>query len=167
MQPSACASAGTGCGLAGVRFRPAGAADLDALLELLGGDSISSGRSGHSSEPTAAVVRAFEWIGRSADNELIVAERDGGVVGMLQLTLIPGLARGGMIRALIESVHVRADLRGNGIGAALMQHALQRARERGAGIAQLTSDRRRTDAHRFYDRLGFVASHLGMKLELG
>jgi GNAT superfamily N-acetyltransferase len=85
---------------------------------------------------------------------------------MMQLTLIPGLSRGGMRRALVEAVRVRADLRSRGIGAALMAHVEQRAKQAGCGLIQLTTDRQRLDAHRFYERLGYAASHVGMKKKL-
>jgi len=150
----------------GLRFRHACRADLRALLGLLDGDAINVAREGHTSVVTDAVAQAFAAIEASTSNQLIVAEQAGDVVGMLQLTLIPGLARGGRWRALVESVHVRADRRGHGIGAALMQYAMALARDAGAGIMQLTSDKRRVDAHRFYAQLGFVDSHVGMKREL-
>jgi GNAT superfamily N-acetyltransferase len=85
---------------------------------------------------------------------------------MLQLTLIPGLARGGMKRALVEAVRVRADLRGQRIGKTLMQHVEQRSKAAGCGLMQLTTDKQRLNAHRFYQRLGYQASHLGMKKKL-
>eukprot|EP01113_Clastostelium_recurvatum_P000184 TRINITY_DN1008_c0_g1_i2.p1 TRINITY_DN1008_c0_g1~~TRINITY_DN1008_c0_g1_i2.p1 ORF type:complete len:201 (+),score=50.91 TRINITY_DN1008_c0_g1_i2:126-728(+) len=88
------------------------------------------------------------------------------VAGTLQLTFIPGLSRGGMLRAQIEAVRVRADERGTGLGSLFLQKALDECRKRGAGMAQLTTDKRREDAHRFYEKLGFVASHEGMKLPL-
>ncbi len=85
---------------------------------------------------------------------------------MLQLTLIPGLSRGGMKRALVEAVRVRADLRGQRIGEALMRHVEQRARDAGCGLVQLTTDRQRLAAHGFYERLGYQPSHVGMKKKL-
>ncbi len=90
----------------------------------------------------------------------------GEVIACLQLTVIPGLSRGGMRRALVEAVRVRADLRGQRIGQALMEEAVRRARARNCGLMQLTTDKRRADAHRFYLRLGFEATHEGMKLRL-
>ena len=95
---------------------------------------------------------------------LAVAEVAGEVVGTLQLTFIPGLSRLGATRALIEAVRVRADQRGGGLGRQLAEWAIATARARGAALVQLTTDASRTDAHRFYERLGFVASHVGMKL---
>lgn len=144
-------------------FRTATAADLAAVLALLADDDIARQRKGYTDEMTEAVRAAFAQIDASVDNELWIAERSGEVVATLQLTFIPGLSRGGMRRALVEAVRVRADLRGQGIGEAMMQRAMQRARERDCGMMQLTSDLRRTAAHRFYSRIGFEGSHLGMK----
>ena len=93
-------------------------------------------------------------------------ELEGVVVGMCQVTRTPGLSRSGAWRATIESVRVRADLRGKGVGAQLMQHAIELAKAHGCRLVQLTSDVRREEAHRFYGRLGFKASHTGFKLEL-
>ena len=95
-----------------------------------------------------------------------MAEEDGAVAGTFQLTFTPSLSRGGAERMTIEAVRVRSDLRGRGVGRAMMQWAIQRGRERGCRLAQLTTDKRRTDAHRFYESLGFTASHEGMKLPL-
>ncbi len=92
-----------------------------------------------------------------------MGDRDGAVIASQQLSILPGLSRGGMRRALIEAVRVRSDLRGQGIGEQLMAAAIERARARGCAMIQLTTDLRRTAAHRFYTRLGFEASHAGMK----
>jgi GNAT superfamily N-acetyltransferase len=149
-----------------VAFRLATAADLPALLRLLVDDAVAQARGGYTAEVTPAVAAAFDEIERDPNNELWLGERDGEAVAMLQLTLIPGLSRGGMKRALVEAVRVRADLRRQGIGAALMAHAEQRAKAAGCGLIQLTSDQQRLAAHRFYERLGYVASHFGMKKKL-
>ena len=150
----------------GVGFRVAVAADLPALLRLLVDDDLAQARGGYTAQITPAVAAAFDEIERDPSNELWVGERDGEVIAMLQLTLIPGLSRGGMKRALVEAVRVRADLRGQGIGEALITHVEQRAKAAGCGLIQLTTDKQRLAAHRFYERLGFVASHLGMKKNL-
>jgi len=150
----------------GVSFRRATVADLPALLRLLVDDAVAQARGGYTAEVTAAVRLAFDEIERDPSNELWLGEGDGEVVAMLQLTLIPGLSRGGMKRALVEAVRVRADLRGQRIGEALMHHVEQRAKAAGCGLIQLTTDRQRLDAHRFYERLGYAASHLGMKKKL-
>jgi GNAT superfamily N-acetyltransferase len=152
--------------MAPITFRIATAADLPTILALLADDAIARSRTGYLAEPTPAVRAAFDEISAAPDNELIVGELAGEVIATLQLTYIPGLSRGGMRRALVEAVRVRADLRGQRIGEQLMEDAMARARARGCGMMQLTTDKRRTDAHRFYARLGFEASHEGMKRAL-
>jgi GNAT superfamily N-acetyltransferase len=164
-------------------FRIATRADVPAILELLADDEIARSREAGAAPlsgapgaeaagvPTPEAVdaagwAAFEAIDADPRNELIVADEDGTVVGTCQLTFIPSMSRRGAQRMTIEAVRVRSDRRGSGIGRAMMAWSLQRARERGCGLAQLTTDKRRTDAHRFYERLGFVASHEGMKLAL-
>jgi GNAT superfamily N-acetyltransferase len=151
-----------------LKFRSAGRSDVPAILELLADDDISRARGFGvvPEEVDAATWAAFEAIDADPHNELIVAEEDGEVVATCQLTFIPGLSRGGAWRMTIEAVRVRSDRRGGGIGRKLMAYALGLARDRGCRIAQLTTDKRRTDAHRFYESLGFTASHEGMKLPL-
>ncbi|MFI7544478.1 GNAT family N-acetyltransferase [Actinoplanes sp. NPDC049599] len=156
--------------MAQVIFRTATRADVPAILELLSDDEIARSRT-PAPDPTdeaadAACWAAFEAIDADPRNELVVADRDGVVVGTCQLTFIPSLSRRGAERMTIEAVRVRTDLRGHGVGRAMMAWALDRARERGCGLAQLTTDRRRTDAHRFYASLGFEPSHVGFKLSL-
>lgn len=151
---------------ASLRFREAMGDDLGAIVALLADDPVANRRGGYADRATQRLRDAFAEIARSPDNELWVAELAGEIVGTLQLTFIPGLSRNGMRRALVEAVRVRADLRGAGVGVAFMRHAIARARSRGCGLVQLTSDAQRADAHRFYERLGFVASHIGMKLAL-
>jgi len=149
-----------------VSFRLATAADLPVMLRLLVDDDVAQARGGYTAEVTPEVAAAFDEIGRDPSNELWVGSRDGEVVAMLQLTLIPGLSRGGMRRALVEAVRVRADLRSRGIGETLMAHAEERAKAAGCGLIQLTTDRKRLAAHRYYERIGYVASHVGMKKKL-
>ncbi|HEX5202533.1 MAG TPA: GNAT family N-acetyltransferase [Actinoplanes sp.] len=151
-----------------MRFRAAARSDVPAVLQLLADDDISRARGFGvvPEEVDAATWAAFEAIDADPHNELIVAEEDGEVVATCQLTFIPGLSRGGAWRMTIEAVRVRSDRRGGGIGRKLMAYALGLARDRGCRIAQLTTDKRRTDAHRFYESLGFTASHEGMKLPL-
>lgn len=149
-----------------LRFRTATAADLPAIVRLLADDALGATREVVADPLPADYGDAFAEIAASPDNEVIVAERGGEVVACLQLTIIPGLARRGARRAQIEAVRVRSDCRGGKVGERLIGHAVERARARGARLVQLTTDRARADAHRFYERLGFVASHVGMKLSL-
>jgi GNAT superfamily N-acetyltransferase len=148
-----------------VIFRRATLDDLPAVMALLADDDIARARGGYDTDlPTEAFAR----IDADPRNELIVASTgdDGTIVGTCQLTFIPGLSRGGAERMTIEAVRVRTGLRGAGIGRRMMEFALDRARARGCTLAQLTTDKRRADAHRFYASLGFVASHEGMKKAL-
>jgi GNAT superfamily N-acetyltransferase len=151
-------------------MRVATRADVPAILALLADDEISRSRGypvpSVSEAADAALWRAFEAIDADPRNELIVAELDGTVVGTCQLTFTPSLSRGGSERMTIEAVRVSRELRGGGIGRAMMQWALDRARDRGCGVAQLTTDKRRAEAHRFYESLGFAPSHVGMKLTI-
>ncbi|RKG84253.1 GNAT family N-acetyltransferase [Corallococcus terminator] len=147
-------------------FRVATSTDLPVILALLADDAIARSRTGYLEEPVPAVRATFDEIAADPNNELIVGVREGEVIATLLLTYIPGLSRGGMRRALVEAVRVRSDLRGQRIGELLMQDAMARARARGCGLMQLTTDKRRLEAHRFYARLGFEASHEGMKRSL-
>ncbi|HEY4019950.1 MAG TPA: GNAT family N-acetyltransferase [Pseudonocardiaceae bacterium] len=111
-------------------------------------------------------LAAFEALDADPNQFLAVAELDGEIVGTLQLTYLAGLSRLGATRAQIEAVRVRTDQRGTGLGTVLFEWAIEQARQQGAVLVQLTTDASRVDAHRFYERLGFVASHVGMKLAL-
>jgi len=113
-----------------------------------------------------AYLDAFDEVAASAHDALFVAECDGEVVGTLQITLIPGLIHRGRRRAKLESVHVDPAMRGRGVGAAMVAHAVAFARSHGAGLVELTSNKSREAAHRFYRRLGFEQSHEGFKREL-
>lgn len=126
-----------------VTFRTARRDDLDAIVAMLA-DDIARSRSGHVVHVTPGITAAFDEIESDPNNELIVGEQGGAIVASLQLTYIPGLSRGGMRRAQIESVRVRADLRGQRIGQRLIEAAIDRARHRGCGVMQLTTDLRRT-----------------------
>ncbi|WP_433296552.1 GNAT family N-acetyltransferase [Actinoplanes sp. CA-030573] len=149
-------------------FRLATRADVPSILQLLADDDISRERGFGvvPEEVDAAIWAAYEAIDADPNNELIVAEDGGEVVATCQLTFTPGLSRGGGWRMTIEAVRVRSDRRGSGVGGELMAYVLGRGRERGCRLAQLTTDKRRADAHRFYERLGFVSSHEGMKKAL-
>jgi GNAT superfamily N-acetyltransferase len=145
-------------------LRSASAADLPAIVALLADDPLGAAR--ESTDDLAPYMAAFTRLQADPGHDVIVAERDGAVVGTLQLTIIPGLSRCGTTRALIEGVRIAAGQRGGGLGTLMIRHAIDEARRQGCGLVQLTSDATRTDAHRFYERLGFVASHVGFKLQL-
>ncbi len=153
-------------------FRTATRTDVPAILALLADDDIARARAAAAGREVpeavdAALWAAFEAIDADPRNDLIVAESpDGGLVGTCQLTFTPSLSRGGAERMTIEAVRVRSDQRGRGVGRAMMLWSLERARERGCRLAQLTTDKKRVQAHRFYASLGFTASHEGMKLHL-
>ena len=150
-----------------VALRRAVAADLPAVVGLLAADQRGATRDGvRDAQDLAAYERAFRAIDRDPAHLLIVADADGDIVATLQLSFIPGLARRGTLRAQIEAVRVSASSRSRGLGAAMMTWAITESRRRGCGLVQLTTDKARRDAHRFYERLGFTASHEGMKLRL-
>lgn len=143
--------------------RRALAADVPAIVELLRDDPIGGSRE---SADAAAYESAFAAVGADPAQLLVVVEADDAVVGTLQLTFIPGLSRGGTLRAQVEAVRIAVAHRGGGLGSALLRWAVDESRRRGAGLVQLTTDARRDDARRFYTRAGFTASHLGMKRDL-
>jgi len=144
-------------------FRTATRADVPAIVALLADDTLGKGRE---TAAPADYLDAFDAIAANPMHQLVVGEVGGQVLACAQLTLLHGLSRGGAMRALVEAVRVAAGSRGQGHGAALMAEVEARARAAGAVILQLTTDRSRLDAHRFYERLGFEASHLGMKKPL-
>jgi GNAT superfamily N-acetyltransferase len=158
--PTTVTVAGTGFGL-----RRATAADLPALVAMLADDPLGAGREAADGD-LAPYRRAFELVDGDPAHVLLVAVRGAGVVGTLQLSVLPGLSRRGASRGQIEAVRVAAEVRGSGLGAAMVGWAVDESRRRGCGLVQLTTDKSRTDARRFYERLGFVASHDGMKLLL-
>jgi GNAT superfamily N-acetyltransferase len=147
-----------------VQFRRATEADLPAIVAMLADDVLGATR--ESPDDLTPYLAAFKAIAADPNQFLVVADRDGEVVGTMQLTFLPGLSRKGATRAQIEGVRVRGTERGTGLGSQLMVWAVDQARERGCNLVQLTSDTARTDAHRFYEQLGFTASHLGFKLSL-
>jgi len=138
--------------------------EVGPILGLIAEDQLGAAR--ERPDDLAPYLAAFDAIAADPDNRLLVWEEGGEVLGCLQLTFIPGLSRRGAWRAQIEAVRVARARRGGGIGARMMQAAVALARERGCSLMQLTTDKRRPEAHRFYARLGFVASHEGMKLPL-
>lgn len=149
-----------------VRIRLAERADVPAIVRLLADDTFGATREVLTEPLAQAYWDAFDRMATQPGNELLVAHVDGEVLGCLQLTIITGLGRAGMTRGQIEGVRVSSRHRGQRIGEQLMRAAVERARERGCRLVQLTSDRSRVDAQRFYQRLGFVSSHVGMKLML-
>lgn len=135
--------------------------DLPALVGMLADDPLGAQR--ENIGDMSPYQRALAAIDADPNQYQAVVEQDGEIVGMMQLTLIPGLSHEGSSRLLIEAVRVRADLRGTGIGAEMMAWALQYGRDHDCRMVELTTNARRTDAHRFYERLGFVRSHHGYK----
>ena len=147
-------------------FRLARAGDVPDIVRMLADDPLGSTRERFEQPLPEAYGQAFRAIDADANNELVVAVQDDRVVGVLQLTFIPYLTYQGGWRALIEGVRVASGTRSRGVGTALLECAIVRARERGCIMVQLTTDKARVDARRFYEALGFVASHEGMKLHL-
>lgn len=149
-----------------VDFRVATSDDLTAIVQLLADDILGQQREDLSEPINENYVKAFREIESDRNNELIVAELDGKVIGTLQLTFTPSLSYQGSKRCTVESVRVDSSLRGKGIGREMMLWAIERAKEKGSISMQLTSHGDRVEAHRFYERLGFTKSHIGMKLPL-
>lgn len=149
-----------------MRVRQATMEDLPRLVELLAQDELGSTREVAGGQIDPGYVAAFEAIHRDPDNQVLVGEDDDVVVCMLQLTFLPHLTFRGGWRAQIEGVRVAADRRGQGLGRQLIARAVDEARERGCHLVQLTTNTSRIDARRFYESLGFEATHHGMKLYL-
>ncbi|MGW5273196.1 N-acetyltransferase family protein [Streptomyces sp. NPDC004044] len=145
-------------------IRPAALTDIPAVVAMLADDPLGAQR--ESPDDLTPYRAAFQRLADDPNQHVVVAVRDGAVVGSLQLTVIPGLSRRGSTRSIIEGVRVHADERGSGLGTRLIQWAVDESRRQDCQLVQLTSDATRTDAHRFYERLGFIASHVGFKLAL-
>lgn len=137
--------------------------DVPAIVQLLADDPL--GRTRESPDLTP-YRRAFARVDADPNQLLVAVVSEDEVVGTLQLTVIAGLSRAGALRGQIEAVRIRSDHRGRGTGAFLVRWAIDEARRRGCAMVQLTTDKSRTDALRFYQRLGFVASHEGLKMTL-
>lgn len=148
-------------------IRHAQLSDVPGIVAVLADDTV--GGHGHSTESDAlsGYREAFARIMASPNDTLYVAELGGEIVGTFQTTLITVMSRHAAPDMMLESVHVRAALRGRGIGEAMVNHAITEARRRGVRQVQLTSNMARVDAHRFYERLGFTKSHAGFKMKLG
>ena len=149
-----------------VLLRRATAADVVAIVALLADDVLGATREDPAAAADPVYLTAFRRIEADPANELLVAELDGRIVGTLHLTFLPSLTHLGGTRAHVEGVRVAAELRGSGLGAALFDWVVARAREEGARMVQLMTDVRRDDARRFYERQGLEATHHGMKLHL-
>ncbi|MFK0171195.1 GNAT family N-acetyltransferase [Streptomyces sp. NPDC090306] len=147
-----------------VAIRPAVAADVPAVVAMLADDPLGAAR--ESPEDLTPYLEALERLASDPHQLVVVAERADRVVGTLQLTVIPGLSRRGATRSVIEGVRIHRDDRGGGLGTVLIQWAIDESRRQGCQLVQLTTDRTRTDAHRFYERLGFTPSHTGFKIAL-
>jgi ribosomal protein S18 acetylase RimI-like enzyme len=150
----------------GIAFRTATEQDLPAIVRLLADDPLGAGREQASDPLPAAYHTAFATMQTQPGNDLLLATVEREIVGCLQLTIIAGLSRLGASRGQIEGVRVASTHRGAGIGEALVREAVARAEQAGCALVQLTTDASRTDAQRFYERLGFVPSHIGMKRTL-
>lgn len=145
-------------------LRDATAADLPAIVAMLADDKLGSTR--EDPEDLAPYREAFAEVDADPNQRLVVAERDGTLVGTFQLSFIPGVSQRGLKRAMIESVRVATTERGSGLGTEMMRWAIEEARRAGCQQVQLTSNAERPDAHRFYERLGFTDSHEGFKLRI-
>ncbi|MDF1791084.1 MAG: GNAT family N-acetyltransferase [Thalassobaculaceae bacterium] len=150
----------------GVTIRPAVEADLGAIIALLVDDPLGKTRERLEDPLPQAYIDAHHAMAAQGGNVYLVAERAGTVIGCLQVTLIAGISREGMTRANVEGVRIASSARGLGLGKTMMRDAMDRARNAGCGLVQLTTDTRREDARRFYEALGFTPSHVGMKLAL-
>ncbi|MFF9034130.1 GNAT family N-acetyltransferase [Streptomyces sp. NPDC014892] len=147
-----------------LEIRPATEDDVPEIVAMLADDPLGAQR--ESPDDLAPYLTALERLRGDPHQHVVVAVRKSRVVGTLQLTIVPGLSRRGSTRAIIEGVRVHADERGSGLGSRLIEWAIESSRAQGCQLVQLTSDATRTEAHRFYERLGFEASHVGFKLPL-
>ena len=149
-----------------LRFRLATRADVPSIVRMLADDDLGSQRERCEDPLPESYYFAFEEIHDDPNHELIVVERNGEVIGTLHLLFLPSMSFRGGLRAQIESVRVDKRVQGQGIGSQMMKWTLERAKQRGAHVVQLTTHKSRLDAHRFYERLGVKGTHLGMKLSL-
>ncbi|MFH9191064.1 GNAT family N-acetyltransferase [Streptomyces globisporus] len=145
-------------------IRPATPDDLPAVVAMLADDPLGAQR--ESPDDLTPYQEALQRLADDPNQHVVVAVRQDRVVGTLQLTIIPGLSRRGSTRSIIESVRIHGDERGSGLGTQLIQWAVDESRRQNCQLVQLTSEVTREDAHRFYERLGFTASHVGFKLAL-
>ena len=149
-----------------IKFRPATIEDLPDIVRMLADDFLGQQRERSEDPLPESYINAFREIDADPNNELIVAEIDGAIVGTMQITFTPSISFQGGRRATVESVRVDESLRGHGIGREMMLWAIERAKSRQCISMQLTTNLERVKAHRFYENLGFEKSHFGMKLKL-
>lgn len=149
-----------------LEYRPAEHDDLEGLVKLLASDPLGSKREDATTPMNRNYIAALEAITADVNNQLLVVEFGGVLVGMLQITFIPYLTHIGSWRCLIEGVRIHKDYRGQGLGEQMFEYAIKQAKDKGCSMVQLTSDKQRPDAIRFYEKLGFKASHEGFKLVL-
>jgi GNAT superfamily N-acetyltransferase len=147
-------------------FRAARIEDLPAIIAMLADDILGKDREDSSTPPNPRYVSALQAILADPNQMQLVVVLNEELVGTMQLSFIPGIARMGAWRSQIEGVRTSAKHRGAGIGQKMFEWAVEESRKRGCSLVQLTTDKDRPDAHRFYDKLGFVATHLGYKLKL-
>ncbi|CAM5669732.1 MULTISPECIES: GNAT family N-acetyltransferase [Streptomyces] len=147
-----------------LEIRPVTADDLASVVAMLADDPLGAQR--ESPDDLTPYEEALQRLTDDPNQHVVVAVREGRVVGTLQLTIVPGLSRRGATRSIIEGVRIHGDERGSGLGTQLIQWAVDESRRQDCRLVQLTSDVTREDAHRFYERLGFTASHVGFKLAL-
>ncbi|MCK1992099.1 GNAT family N-acetyltransferase [Peribacillus muralis] len=149
-----------------VTFRNAAVTDLSEIVQMLADDVLGQERERYENPLPESYIQAFESIDSDRNNELIVACLDGQIVGVQQITFTPYLKHQGGWRATIEGVRTAASERGKGIGSKMIQYAIERAKERGCHLIQLTTDKTREESLRFYEHLGFKATHEGLKMKL-
>ena len=150
-----------------IKIRQAQRNDLEQIIALLADDPLGSKREDASLPLAQYYIDAFAAVNTDHNQLLTVAvDETNQVIGTMQISFIPSVARKGAWRGQIEAVRVAKDHRSSGLGQQLMEWAINKCRERGCSLVQLTTDKTRPDAHRFYDRLGFAASHIGYKLIL-
>ncbi|WP_030702881.1 MULTISPECIES: GNAT family N-acetyltransferase [unclassified Streptomyces] len=147
-----------------LEIRPVTPDDLASVVAMLADDPLGAQR--ESPDDLTPYEEALQRLTDDPNQHVVVAVREGRVVGTLQLTIVPGLSRRGATRSIIEGVRIHGDERGSGLGTQLIQWAVDESRRQDCRLVQLTSDVTREDAHRFYERLGFTASHVGFKLAL-
>lgn len=149
-----------------LNYRPARTSDLRKLIELLANDPLGQGREENAESINPRYLRALEHIDSDPNNVVYVVEQGSTLAGMLQLTFIPSLTHTGSWRCQVEGVRIHQAFRNRGIGSQMLEFAINQAKQRDCSLVQLTSDKVRDEAKRFYERMGFIASHEGMKLKL-